>query len=1188
MPFRRHAERGLRWHRLGLPGRDHGPALVTVVVPATDQQADHLDECLDSLRNQNHKALQIVVATHGTSRAVGAIAARHASEDWRIQVVGDGPGGVGDARNTGARHARGRYLMFVGAADILPAAAISRLVTSLEASGSDLALGRITQPSPATDYTKATRDRIHRRTVQATDLTETPDVIADLFVENKLFRRDFWRSAEIAFPAAAGSMQGLSVMRAYLAAADFDVLSQVVYHWKQRGDGLPVGHERHCLGELDEWLRAQRETEATLRAGVPPVVREAWLRGVLDGHAPRFIDDAELMSGPQWESLSAAVRHLSDLAGAELLARVRVEPRVKAWLTATGRRAQLESFVADRRLEIADLRTRVIGTEVTADFPTLPDPDVPDSVVRLQRSETPLVASLRGARWPSRTTMELDVYAFVAHVDLDGVVPVLEVAAVDELSGTRVDLPVEQYVDPGVNRFAGHRFQDYANGAFKAQVDAARLVSITQEHAGDAQELRWSLELTLHVAGVSRAGSFSHRDLQGSAGGLGLRLVDGFKVGPRGDDSTPLELVARRADVVMVEAELGGRRLRGRIDATAGLRVVTLELTRPQGADSSVPVDEHGRFTLDFPDVGYLNHDVDVRHWVMRARTADGDRHRLAWPPGNDDSWLHGPHATTIALRRTSSGDCEAWEVGLTPFVDDLRLANDRLVLQGHWLWPPAVPWSLSLRNDGYEVEGDGKVHEDGRFEVEFDLTADRWGLGRTPLPTGEYWLTVTFDLEGGPHATQSLPMSAGLLGRTPYEAVGNLHLLRVARTPRNRVAIRLAPPLTDDERGPLAQHRLQEQYAREDEVDPGAVYLQSYHGDVATDSQRAIHEELRRSRPELTLYWGVSDYSVVLPDGAVPVLIRSRAWYDVLGRSAYLVNNIDFPHWFRKRPGQRFLQTFHGYPSKSMGLRMWRAKEYPPSRIEHELDRTSRDWDLILTPAPEMDEHYRREYAYDGPILSAGYPRDDAIVGPDAERIRTDTRERLGITDSQTVVLYAPTWRDNLATSWRSAPLVRHLDLEAASQRLGEDFVFLMRGHRFHVRRVDRARRTARIIDVTEYPEVNDLILAADAAVLDYSSLRFDFALTRRPMIFLVPDLHLYTGGVRGFLYDFGSTAPGPWLDTADQVVAALGDLDKIAADYAARYQRFHETYNYLQDGDSARRTVEEFIGPPGRAGGA
>jgi len=225
------------------------------------------------------------------------------------------------------------------------------------------------------------------------------------------------------------------------------------------------------------------------------------------------------------------------------------------------------------------------------------------------------------------------------------------------------------------------------------------------------------------------------------------------------------------------------------------------------------------------------------------------------------------------------------------------------------------------------------------------------------------------------------------------------------------------------------------------------------------------------------------------------------------------------------------------------------------------------------------MDQYYRREYRYDGPIHNQGYPRDDMLVAETAEDVRRDARRRLGIRDDQVVVLYAPTWRDDLATSFGSASLVKHLDLESASEDLGDDYVFLMRGHRFHTHHAERGARTARLLDVTDYPEINDLILASDAAVLDYSSLRFDFALTGKPMIFLVPDLESYTGGVRGYLYDFAASAPGPLLMSAEEVVSALRDLDGVRARYAEEYRTFNGRFNGLQDGRASKRAASTFF---------
>jgi CDP-glycerol glycerophosphotransferase (TagB/SpsB family) len=472
------------------------------------------------------------------------------------------------------------------------------------------------------------------------------------------------------------------------------------------------------------------------------------------------------------------------------------------------------------------------------------------------------------------------------------------------------------------------------------------------------------------------------------------------------------------------------------------------------------------------------------------------------------------------------------------------------------------------LRGEGRHLDGE-RQHGDVWY---LPLAADVWGLGEKPLPTGSYRL----HLERG-SAPGSAALAPELLDELPRQRRTSEHRLRFLRGADDGLVVRLDPLLADDEIGPRAQRRLQTAYLAVDEpLDQRLVYFQSFTGQWATDHPLAIQQELVRRRPDLSVRWAVADSSATVPQGAEPVLLRSRDWYDVLARAGHVVTNIELERWFRRRAGQQVLQTFHGYPSKTMGLRLWRSRGLLPSHVEQQLDHTSRTWNVLLTPHPDMDRYYREEYAYEGRILALGYPRDDVLVGPQAKLIRTDTRHRLGIPPGQRAVLYAPTWRDDRATNFRAAETTDHLDVEQAAAALGDDHVLLLRGHRFHASTTPTG---SRVLDVTAYPDVNHLLLAADAAVLDYSSLRFDFALTGRPMVFLVPDLDSYESRTRGFLWDFGETAPGPWVSDTAGVVAQLRDLDALATRWAAPLAEFNARYNSLNDGHAAERVVEEFF---------
>ena len=132
-----------------------------------------------------------------------------------------------------------------------------------------------------------------------------------------------------------------------------------------------------------------------------------------------------------------------------------------------------------------------------------------------------------------------------------------------------------------------------------------------------------------------------------------------------------------------------------------------------------------------------------------------------------------------------------------------------------------------------------------------------------------------------------------------------------------------------------------------------------------------------------------------------------------------------------------------------------------------------------------------------------------------------------------------------------------------------------LQRGHAFNARAGLRRVEGDRVIDVTYYPDVADLCLASDAAVLDYSSLRFDYALLRRPMVFLVPDEHEYHEN-RPAIMPYGPTAPGPRVTTTGEVVRALKHLKQLRTRYAEDVERFVAAYLECEDGHAAERVVE------------
>lgn len=213
------------------------PPMLSIVVPVFDVEL-YLSACLDSLVGQRIDDTEIIVVDDGSADGSRRIADAWARKDSRVRVLEQRNSGLSAARNTGARAARGTYLAFCDGDDIVPSGAYAAHIASLEASGSDFSTGDVrridstgVRPHPGyRDVFAGNRHRTHIRRHTA--------LVRDRMVWNKVFRRSFWTSRELAFVLPAYEDAPV-MMRAHIEASAVDVLSEVVYYWRIREAGAP-------------------------------------------------------------------------------------------------------------------------------------------------------------------------------------------------------------------------------------------------------------------------------------------------------------------------------------------------------------------------------------------------------------------------------------------------------------------------------------------------------------------------------------------------------------------------------------------------------------------------------------------------------------------------------------------------------------------------------------------------------------------------------------------------------------------------------------------------------------------------------------------------------------------------------------------------------------------------------------
>jgi len=465
------------------------------------------------------------------------------------------------------------------------------------------------------------------------------------------------------------------------------------------------------------------------------------------------------------------------------------------------------------------------------------------------------------------------------------------------------------------------------------------------------------------------------------------------------------------------------------------------------------------------------------------------------------------------------------------------------------------------LRLSGSVVEAKKRTTldaDDPGWQATIPLVAARWGGPELPPPSGSYRFVATVT---GSADSADLQISEAALP----EAQLVPGFFRLAfRIDAGGVKVVFAPPLTGEEDGAANQSRLEADYRSSKPAPLDAVFFESFYGQNASCNPLALDRAIAAARPDIVRYWGVADASVAVPEGAIALVEGSEEWWRIRAGARLIVVNDWLRNRFRSRSHQTVLQTWHGTMLKKLALSRKRLGLRPILATLRERSR----WNILLAQNGYAKNIFRRAYAYFGPIWDEGYPRDDVLITGD----RAAVRSRLGIPDSAHVLLYAPTWRDDRPDH------VDHLDVSHFAEQLGDGFVTLIRGHSRTLQPGTDVHGGG-VIDVTSYPDVSDLFLAADALITDYSSVMFDFSVTGKPIYFFTPDLDRYREVLRGFYFDLLPVAPGPVVQEASELVELVRNPEAAQKEYAAKYEAWRERFNPRDDGHAAARVVARLI---------
>ena len=329
--------------------------------------------------------------------------------------------------------------------------------------------------------------------------------------------------------------------------------------------------------------------------------------------------------------------------------------------------------------------------------------------------------------------------------------------------------------------------------------------------------------------------------------------------------------------------------------------------------------------------------------------------------------------------------------------------------------------------------------------------------------------------------------------------------------------------------------------------TDENLILFVSFMGLSFNDSPKAIYDYLK-SHAEYSEYkciWAFEDPSKF--PNLETVKIDTPAYFITALRAKYWISNTNIERGLRfKKKGQQYLNTWHGIALKHVGNDVAGRNDFNFDSVDH------------LCVCGDYDEKvYKTAFrAKESSYLRCGLPRNEELWNVTDER-RMETRKKLDIPAEKKVILYAPTWRES-TDGGKNYEIKPPIHFNLWKKELGDEYIVLFRAHH-QTTKVLGVQYDEFVREASSYPAVNDLLIAADVLITDYSAIAFDYSILCRPIFCYAYDYDTYLAE-RGTYFQIDDKYPNKSCRTEEELLARIKGIDYKAE--CANTKRFRDEF--------------------------
>lgn len=1155
--------------------------VLSVVMPTYNVEL-YVQDAVGSVLNQTLTDLELLVVDDGSTDTTRQLVEKMATADRRIKLTVIENSGNGRARNIGIEQARGKYLTFADSDDIVPAAAYEKMVRSLTETGSDFVCGAFERLDDGRKYIPRAAKRANPSLMQATSIQDHPQAMDNPFLWSKLFVTEFWRKSVGYLPEGTNYEDQLPTARAYAHSSKFDIIPDCVYTWRLRPGGS-LTQNKHQLKDLDQRATVVNSLRAVYKAAGTDVYQR-WLAKLLQDDFYYFAVVAYRATDDYIERLSSEykrVRGELDSDGWNYLSYMHKKV-AEALEEKDGARERLEHALATFRTHgERPYSIQADPNGCALDGPLEGSPILARTVQELPVNSSDLTPSpvLLGVEDGEPGQVVVKVYYGIRGLDPS----LIEVKSAYSCNsnGSVTSHAFRMAEDERANHISADAFINQSAACVNIVFDPEFL---DERHYG-----KW-LNVKLELS-VLEYDSICYTVAAG---------VPKFSYYSSVNDDFTRSILARRSGSLTWRVE----RVRAIARDIALISKSSLHMRVHHDGDPYVDVrlgEEHNRDSLDLRAIftpesnckGSVDIDLTSAGGTapLTARSSfsldlvreDGTSTRIAVANSENDSFEPSTRASCLRLEASGWGYSSVVYQRWRPVATHVELvpASNILRVSGQASINEALTPTIGLVDSKGTVAAEALVLRDPEtsgWVAELDLGnfVDEWsGLRNARYllrwksswhrnVRNYYYIEFGFDVTRGDCITR----------------ISDRFAADIERSHTGYTAIVLRPPFSESERGRFNQRLLQASFfsAKRPAISTDAIFVECFDGKSFADNVAPVVEEIVRQDSSRRVFVGVLNSIFNLPEYVTPVVRYSSDWYHALATSNIVLTNNNFPEWFVKHESQTFVQLWHGTPLKRLLFDMLAESKH----LEYWLlmERQIKDWDLLIAQNEFSRDIFRRCFNFTGRIEVTGYPRNDVLAEHQNSGARV--RDQFGVHQNEVLVLYMPTWREALRgsdgkirpTSYADWDLIVPALNHAASKH---KYRVMHRSH--HVSSATNGLN-ANVIDVSDYPSVSELFLAADVLVTDYSSAMFDFSITNKPMVFMAPDYVEYSNAQRGLYFDLMSMAPGPVVGSSIELLDVLSNWPKLSKTTAFdNYSEFRDRFVSDDDGRSSERVASQVL---------